>query len=136
MVRISGGFYNQINIFHYLCGQNALFPDFNIMWKKFLNIFKYFIFLGAGIFVFWWVYKDEPLDKYKGAFQHLNYFWILVSIFFSVLSQISRAMRWNMLIRPLGYNPKLYNSYLSVLILYFVNLLLPRAGEVFQVHYT
>jgi uncharacterized protein (TIRG00374 family) len=37
-----------------------------------------------------------------------------------------------MLIRPLGYNPKLYNSYLSVLILYFVNLLLPRAGEVFR----
>ncbi len=103
-----------------------------IMWKKFLNIFKYFIFLGAGIFVFWWVYKDEPLDKYKGAFQHLNYFWILLSIFFSVLSQISRAMRWNMLIRPLGYNPKLYNSFLSVLMLYFVNLLLPRAGEVFR----
>ncbi len=102
------------------------------MWKKFLSIFKYFIFLGAGILVFWWVYKDEPLDKYKGAFQHLNYFWILVSIFFSVLSQISRAMRWNMLIRPLGYNPKLYNSYLAVLILYFVNLLLPRAGEVFR----
>ncbi len=102
------------------------------MWKKFLSIFKYFIFLGAGILVFWWVYKDEPLDKYKGAFQHLNYFWILVSIFFSVLSQISRAMRWNMLIRPLGYKPKLYNSYLCVLILYFVNLLLPRAGEVFR----
>lgn len=82
--------------------------------------------------VFWWVYRDEPLDKYEAAFKNLNYFWILVSILFSILSQISRAMRWNMLIRPLGYNPKLYNSYLSVLILYFVNLLLPRAGEVFR----
>jgi glycosyltransferase 2 family protein len=102
------------------------------MWKKILNISKYFIFLGAGIFVFWWVYKDEPLDKYKDAFKDLNYFWIVVSICFSVLSQISRAMRWNMLIRPLGYNPKLYNSYLSVLILYFVNLLVPRAGELFR----
>jgi len=124
--------YNQINRIHYLCRQTKPFQDFNIMLKKFLNIFKYFIFLGAGILVFWWVYKDEPLDKYKGAFQHLNYFWIIVSIFFSVLSQISRAMRWNMLIRPLGYNPKLYNSFLSVLSLYFVNLLLPRAGEVFR----
>jgi glycosyltransferase 2 family protein len=102
------------------------------MWKKFLNVFKYFVFLGAGIFVFWWVYKDEPLNKYTLAFKDLNYFWIVVSIIFSVLSQISRAMRWNMLIRPLGYRPKLYNSYLCVLILYFVNLLLPRAGEVFR----
>jgi glycosyltransferase 2 family protein len=102
------------------------------MLKKFLNIFKYFVFLGFGVLVFWWVYKDEPIAKYKSAFSDLTYFWIILSVFFNVLSQISRAMRWNMLIRPLGYNPKLYNSYLSVLILYFVNLLLPRAGEVFR----
>jgi uncharacterized protein (TIRG00374 family) len=102
------------------------------MIKKILNIFKYLAFLGAGVFVFWLVYKDEPLAKYKAAFSHLNYFWIILSIFFSLLSQLSRAMRWNMLIRPLGYYPKLYNTYLSVLILYFVNLLLPRAGEVFR----
>ncbi len=102
------------------------------MIKKFLNIFKYLIFLGLGVFVFWWVYKDEPFEKYKAAFSDLNYFWIAVSLVLSILSQISRAMRWNMLIKPLGYKPRLYNSYLAVLILYFVNLLLPRAGEVFR----
>jgi hypothetical protein len=102
------------------------------MLKRFLNIFKYFIFLGLGILVFWWVYKDEPFDKYKSAFKDLNYFWILLSIFFNILSQLSRAVRWNMLIKPLGYKPRLLNSYLSVLILYFVNILLPRAGEVFR----
>jgi uncharacterized protein (TIRG00374 family) len=102
------------------------------MIKKLLNIFKYLAFLGVGVFVFWWVYKDEPLDRYRSAFNNLNYFWIVVSIVFSILSQVSRAMRWNMLIRPLGYNPKLYNTFLSVLILYFVNLILPRAGEVFR----
>jgi uncharacterized protein (TIRG00374 family) len=37
-----------------------------------------------------------------------------------------------MLIKPLGYQPRLYNTYLSVLLLYFVNLMLPRAGEVFR----
>jgi uncharacterized protein (TIRG00374 family) len=102
------------------------------MIKKILNVFKYFVFLAIGVLVFWWVYKDEPLDKYKTAFKDLNYLWIIVSILFSVLAQISRAMRWNMLIKPLGYKPRLYNSYLSVLILYFVNLILPRAGEVFR----
>ncbi|NJK87524.1 MAG: hypothetical protein HC906_17620 [Bacteroidales bacterium] len=50
--------------------------------------------------------------------------------FFSILSQLSRAIRWNMLIRPLGYNPKVYNSFLSVFVLYFVNLIAPRAGEI------
>jgi uncharacterized protein (TIRG00374 family) len=102
------------------------------MFKKILSVSKYFVFLAIGVFVFFWVYKDEPLTKYKSAFADLNYFWIILSLVFSVLSQISRAVRWNMLIKPLGYQPRLYNTYLSVLILYFVNLLLPRAGEVFR----
>jgi hypothetical protein len=37
-----------------------------------------------------------------------------------------------MLIKPLGYSPRLINSYFAVVLLYFVNLLLPRAGEVFR----
>ena len=104
----------------------------SLMIKKALNILKYLAFLGVGVLVFWWVYKDEPMAKYKTAFSNLNYFWILVSVILNIFSQISRAMRWNMLIRPLGYKPRLINSYFSVVLLYFVNLLLPRAGEVFR----
>ena len=102
------------------------------MLKKILSISKYFVFLAIGVFVLWWVFKDEPLLKYKSAFAGLRYFWIVVSLVLNVFSQISRAIRWNMLIRPLGYNPRLYNSYMAVVIMYFVNLLLPRAGEVFR----
>jgi len=102
------------------------------MQKKILNILKYILFLAIGILIFWWVYKDEPLDNYKSAFRNLNYFWIGVSVFLSLLSQLSRAARWNMLIKQLGYRPRLYNSFMSVLSLYFVNLLIPRAGEVFR----
>lgn len=102
------------------------------MRKKILNILKYLLFLAAGILVFWWVYRGESPEQYKEAFRNLNYFWIIVSLVFSLLSILSRAIRWNMLIRPLGYRPKTYNSFLSILIMYFVNLLLPRAGEVFR----
>lgn len=35
-----------------------------------------------------------------------------------------------MLIKPMGYNPKVSNIFLSVLIMYFTNLIVPRAGEV------
>jgi uncharacterized protein (TIRG00374 family) len=35
-----------------------------------------------------------------------------------------------MLIRPLGYNPHFRNTFLSVLVLYLVNLIVPRGGEV------
>lgn len=102
------------------------------MFKKGLSVIKYIAFLSIGILVFWWVYKDEPIAKYKSDFRNLNYWWILLSVFLNILSQLSRAIRWNMLIKPLGYKPRVINSYFSVILLYFVNLLLPRAGEVFR----
>lgn len=102
------------------------------MLKKGLSVLKYLAFLSIGILVFWYVYKDEPINKYKSDLRNLNYWWLLASVFLNVLSQISRAIRWNMLIKPLGYSPRLVNSYFSVILLYFVNLLLPRAGEVFR----
>ncbi len=100
------------------------------MKKKILNAVKYLSFLSVGIFIFWWIYKDMNLKELESALRHINYFWIVVSIFFSMLSLISRAMRWNMLIKPMGYQPKLRNTFLSVIIMYMVNLLIPRAGEV------
>lgn len=100
------------------------------MKKWAVNISKYLLFLAIGIFIFWWIYKDLPIDELKNAFKNINYFWIVVSLILGLFAQISRAIRWNMLIRPLGYNPKFYNTFLSVLILYFINLLAPRAGEV------
>jgi len=102
------------------------------MRKKLFNIFKYIFFLAIGVFLFWWLYRDEPLREYLQAFKNLKYSWIVMSVIFGILSQVSRALRWNMLIRPLGYRPKFYNSFLAVYILYLVNLIIPRAGEVFR----
>jgi uncharacterized protein (TIRG00374 family) len=38
-------------------------------------------------------------------------------------------LRWNMLVRPLGYQPKFYNAFWTVMLGYFANLGLPRSGE-------
>ncbi len=99
------------------------------MTKRILNVLKYILLFGIGAFIFWKIYKGE-WGKVKEALKHINYFWIGVSIIFSILSQVSRAIRWNMLIRPLGYNPRFRNTFLSVLVLYLVNLIVPRGGEV------
>jgi len=90
---------------------------------------KYLLLFGIGVFIFWKIYKGE-WGRVKEALKNLNYFWIGISIVLSILSQISRAIRWNMLIRPLGYNPRLGNTFLSIMVLYLVNLIVPRGGEV------
>lgn len=49
-----------------------------------------------------------------------------------VLAHISRAMRWRMLLAPLGLIPKLSNTFCAVMIGYLGNLALPRLGEVLR----
>src|SRR5678815_907736 len=44
----------------------------------------------------------------------------------------SRAMRWKLLMEPLGYKPSNFNVFAAVMIGYLVNSGAPRLGEVFK----
>ena len=99
------------------------------MIRKILNILKYVLLFGIGVFIFWKIYRGE-WGRVKETLKNLNYFWIGISVVLSVLSQISRAIRWNMLIKPLGHNPRISKTFLSIMVLYLVNLIVPRGGEV------
>lgn len=57
-------------------------------------------------------------------------FWIGLSVIIAILSLISRAIRWKMLIVPLGYNPKTTKTFYALLIGYLANLAIPRIGEI------
>lgn len=70
------------------------------------------------------------LQKIKVDFWSVNPLWVITALLAFTLSNVSRAMRWNLTLAPLGYQPKLYNSIIAVFITYFVNLFIPRMGEV------
>lgn len=59
-----------------------------------------------------------------------RYSWVLLSLFLSILAFISRAMRWSLLIEPLGHKPRIWNTYNALLFGYLANYALPRMGEV------
>jgi uncharacterized membrane protein YbhN (UPF0104 family) len=69
------------------------------------------------------------MDKLKKDFASLNYFWVLASIFIFMISNVSRAIRWKMLMKPLGRNVRLINSFMAVMVGYMANSVVPRAGE-------
>ncbi|MFC2137269.1 lysylphosphatidylglycerol synthase transmembrane domain-containing protein [Bacteroidota bacterium] len=100
------------------------------MRKKLINTLKYIGFLAVGIFLFWLIYRDLEKDKLLNELFNLNYWWLVLSFTVGILSHISRAIRWNMLIKPLGYKPRIINTFLAVMVMYLVNLALPRAGEI------
>ncbi len=119
------------------------------MKKQLINIVKFALFVGIGVVILFLVYRYQNeaymaecelrgipeaecslMDKVISDFKGANYFWILLVLIAFTVSNISRAIRWNMLLKPLGYQPRLINSFLSVVLGYFANLGFPRMGEI------
>ena len=94
---------------------------------------KVLFFLGIGILLIWLVIKDldeTQRGQIMQAFREANYWWLIPSAMIAFASHYSRAVRWNMMLRPMGYNPSSINSFLAVMIGYLANLAVPRLGEV------
>lgn len=73
--------------------------------------------------------SPEDREKILESIQNANLVWVFLSIFIGILSHVSRAIRWNYLLAPLGHKPKLINNVLIILISYFANTLVLRSGE-------
>jgi uncharacterized protein (TIRG00374 family) len=94
------------------------------------KILKISLPLTFGVFLVWYSLSDISLETLGQYFKEANYTWILLGLFFGILSHLSRAYRWKFMLEPLGFKPKITNSILAVLVGYLVNLALPRAGEI------
>ncbi|MGQ1908774.1 lysylphosphatidylglycerol synthase transmembrane domain-containing protein [Marinifilum sp. RC60d5] len=101
------------------------------MKKKLTNTIRFLIFFSLGAFLFWITYRDQDSSQLLYTLKNeVNYYWILLSLFFGLLSHISRTIRWNLLIESLGKKPRTINTFLAVMVGYFANLALPRMGEI------
>jgi len=103
--------------------------------KKILSLLQYIFFLGLGVFLVWWsVRKIEAKDweDIKNSVINAKY-WLVIPVIASLLlSHFSRAIRWRILMQPLGYNTRISNTYLAILIGYMANLAVPRLGEILK----
>ena len=105
------------------------------MKKYFLPAIKFLVFLALGAFLIWLAVKDlTEQDKVQitKSISEANYAWIVLAMAVGILAHISRAMRWKMLLAPLGFNPKLSNTFYAVMVGYLGNLAFPRLGEVLR----
>ncbi len=102
------------------------------MKDQLIKILKIVIPIGIGVYLTWYFFNgltDHQLNQTKYAFFDANYFWVFLGLFTAVLSHLSRAYRWLFLLDPLGYKPKLSNSFYSVMAGYVINFTVPRSGE-------
>ena len=101
--------------------------------KKILAILQYFFFAALAAFFVWLSLKGMDSKKWAQLDDalHRAHYWLLVPILLLLLaSHWLRALRWRQLMEPLGYKPSKINTFLGVMIGYFVNLGAPRVGEV------
>ena len=105
------------------------------MRKKIFAVLQYLVFLGIGIFLTWWQFsKMTPVERiqFRESLLHAKYIVIIPITFIAILSHVSRAMRWKIMIEPMGYHPSTSNTFYATMCGYFANTFIPRAGEILR----
>lgn len=121
------------------------------MSKTLKNLLQFVLFLGLGLAILVWIFRKQQ-DAYTLYCQTkaipkdqcslwdklwtdlVNVNWVFIALIFVafVMSNISRALRWQMVLKSLGYGTRFLNALGAVFIAYFANLGIPRSGEVFR----
>ena len=72
------------------------------------------------------------INKILSDMSSTNLWWIGLSVFLFMLSNIIRAWRWQALLKPISHQIKLYNAFFAIMIGYITNLAIPRLGEILR----
>ena len=103
--------------------------------KRLLILLQYLFFLGLGVFLVWWSVKEidnQKLSEIRSALKHARLYLIAPVFIILLLSHYVRALRWRLLMEPLGYKPGKANTFFAVMVGYLANQAFPRLGEVLK----
>ncbi|MEA1885794.1 MAG: lysylphosphatidylglycerol synthase transmembrane domain-containing protein [Bacteroidota bacterium] len=93
------------------------------------QIIKLGIFIGLSVILLFIAFRDIDLVDVFAELKNAKYSWVLISLSAATLAYFSRARRWILLIKPLGYKPSFSSAYHAVMTGYLFNLAAPRLGE-------
>lgn len=103
------------------------------MKKKISKWLSILLPLCLGVYLIVYQYNQftaEQLMEMQGYFKNANYFYIYLSLIIAIFGFASRAYRWKFSIEHMGYTSKFSNNFMAVCIAYFMNLTIPRSGEI------
>jgi len=98
--------------------------------KKILNIIFPILLGSIIIYLFYKTLSEKEINEFKNHLENANYLWVFVAVFVTFLSHLSRAKRWQMMIKSLNYNISFPKAFYSLFVNYLVNLGIPRTGEI------
>jgi len=95
-----------------------------------LKTLKFLGFLSFGIILLYFAFKGISFKTILQDLKSVNYWWVLLSLFFALLAYMARAYRWNIIIEPLNYKPPVLHTFYSLMVGYLANFAFPRIGEI------
>lgn len=96
------------------------------------NLIKIILPLVLGIIILYFLFKDINFSDVWYILKDANWAILLFSLIFGLLGNTIRGYRWELFIKPLGYNPKVSNLNYATYGGYAINFALPRAGELWK----
>ncbi|WP_236974766.1 lysylphosphatidylglycerol synthase transmembrane domain-containing protein [Membranihabitans maritimus] len=116
--------------------------------KNLGNIIRLIVFLSIGSAILYFVYKEQSaqyisyctgqgnaredcnlISKIISDIKSADIIWIILTIITYLLSNVSRAIRWKLLINSDSENVRTGNAFFATMIGYLANLAIPRLGE-------
>ena len=98
---------------------------------------KYILSIGlplllAGV-ILHWMYSGVDWGAVWAALEGgMNWWWMLLSMPFGISAQVFRALRWRVVLKPMGETPRLSTCCNSIFLSYASSLAIPRVGEVLR----
>lgn len=100
--------------------------------KRITSFLQYVFFLALGLFLLWLTLRKSDWVEIEKNLSGANYIFLIPATLMLLLSHFIRALRWKILIEPLGHKPSTLNSFFAVMVGYWANLAVPRLGEVLK----
>jgi uncharacterized protein (TIRG00374 family) len=98
--------------------------------RKMIPFLKFSLPLLLGLVLLFYAFKNIQLDDFLSKLDQTRYEWVIGSMLLSSLAYVSRAYRWQLLLRAADQKVSTFRLTLAVFVGYLANLAFPRLGEV------
>jgi uncharacterized protein (TIRG00374 family) len=95
-----------------------------------ISFLKFSLPLLLGLVLLFYAFKNIQLDDFLSKLDQTRYEWVIGSMLLSSLAYVSRAYRWQLLLRAADQKVSTFRLTLAVFVGYLANLAFPRLGEV------
>lgn len=100
------------------------------MSKHFGMALKVALSIGLAGLLLYYVFRNIDYSSFIGKLNEVNYGWVYFTMVLSLFGYVFRAYRWQLQLKPLGYEPSVFRMFLALMTGYMTNLFVPRLGEI------